>query len=77
MQSEADLFRLGKQVLGKNAGGLIARLYRANDRDITKTLRVIEQASSKESPREYIGRVLHPLEQHNFTQHRMIGGGYA
>jgi hypothetical protein len=59
--TDADLFRRGKQVLGQRAGGLIARLFRENRRDIRKTLAIIEMASTKENPLEYVGRILSPL----------------
>lgn len=61
--TQADLFRRGKQVLGKQAGGLIARLLRVNNRDIHRTLATIERAAQAENPREYIGRVLNPLQE--------------
>lgn len=54
---EADLFRRGKEVLGKNAGGLIASLRKSKG-SIPLARAAIEQASTKENPREYIGRVI-------------------
>lgn len=55
---DADLFRRGKEVLGKEAGSLIARLKRAKKGSIPQTRAALEQASTKENPREYIGAVL-------------------
>lgn len=68
MVSEADLFRRGKEVLGKNAGGLISRLFKAQGRSISMTLSIIEMAAKKENPREYVGRVLNPLEGTGFKE---------
>jgi hypothetical protein len=55
---DADLFRRGKQVLGQNAGGLIADLKRSQDGNISKTRAIIETASTKQDPRQYVGGVI-------------------
>jgi hypothetical protein len=55
---DADLFRRGKEVLGADAGSLIARLKKAKGGSIPHTRAAIEQASTKDNPREYIGRVM-------------------
>lgn len=55
---DADLFRRGKEVLGPDAGSLIARLKKSKGGSIPHTRAVIEQASTKENPREYVGRVM-------------------
>lgn len=55
---EADLFNRGKLVLGKDAGGLIARLLKAKKQSVPLARAAIEQASTKQNPREYIGAVL-------------------
>lgn len=55
---EADLYRRGKQVLGKNAGGLISDLRKSKGGSIPLARSAIEQAATKENPREYIGRVI-------------------
>lgn len=55
---DADLFRRGKEVLGADAGSLIARLKKAKGGSIPHTRAVIEQASTKDNPREYVGRVM-------------------
>lgn len=55
---EAELFRRGKAVLGKSAGGMIADLLKAKDGRVALARAAIEQASTKHSPREYIGRVI-------------------
>lgn len=55
---EADLFRRGKEVLGKDAGGLVVKLLKAKNGAVPLARAAVEQASQKENPREYIGRVL-------------------
>jgi hypothetical protein len=56
--AETDLFRRGKEILGNNAGGLISRLLQAKDRNVALARAAIEQASTKQDPREYIGGVI-------------------
>jgi hypothetical protein len=56
--AETDLFRRGKEVLGDKAGGMIAQLLRAKDRNIALARAAIEQASTKQNPREYIGAII-------------------
>jgi hypothetical protein len=55
---DAALFERGKQVLGKNAGGLIKQLKAAKDGNIALARAAIEQASTKQNAREYIGAVV-------------------
>ena len=55
---EAELFARGKEVLGNNAGGLIAKLLKAKESDVALARAAIETASTKQDPREYIGKVL-------------------
>jgi hypothetical protein len=54
---EADYFRRGKEVLGRNAGGMLAKL-RNHKGSIAQARAVIERASEKDNPREYVGRIL-------------------
>jgi hypothetical protein len=54
---EADYFRRGKEVLGPSAGGLLAKL-RDLKGPIAGARAVIEIASQKGNPREYVGRIL-------------------
>ena len=65
---EADLYRRGKRVLGDNAGGMIKNLLRAKDGNVALARSAIETASTKSSPREYIGAIIRsrdapPVEQ--------------
>lgn len=55
---EADLFDRGKKVLGTGSGGLIAKLLKSKKGSVPLARAAIEQASEKQNPREYIGRVL-------------------
>lgn len=55
---EKELFQRGKEVLGKNAGGLIKKLLAAKNGDAALARAVIEVASTKQDPREYVGAVL-------------------
>lgn len=62
LDPEADLFRRGKEVLGESAGGLIAKLFKAKDRSVAKARAVIETASTKQNPKEYVAAVLRTAE---------------
>jgi hypothetical protein len=55
---EVELFRRGREVLGKDAGGLINKLLAAKQKNIALARAAIEQASTKDKPREYIGAVI-------------------
>ena len=55
---ETELFRRGKQVLGKNAGGLITELLKAKDGKVALARAAIETASTKHDPREYVGAII-------------------
>lgn len=55
---DAELFRRGKEVLGKNAGGQIAKLKAAKGGNVALARAVIEQASTKQSAREYVAAAI-------------------
>jgi uncharacterized protein YdaU (DUF1376 family) len=55
---EAELFRRAREVLGKQGGGLTARLLAAKQKNIALARAAIEQASTKSDPREYIGAII-------------------
>lgn len=57
---EADLFARGKKVLGTGAGGLIAGLLKSKKGNVALARAAIEQASTKQNPREYIGAIVRP-----------------
>lgn len=51
---EKELFRRGRQVLGKASGGLIAQLLKAKQQDVSLTRATIETAATKHDAREYV-----------------------
>jgi hypothetical protein len=55
---DAALFERGKDVLGNDAGGLIAKLKKAKGGSIALARAAIETASTKQNPREYVGAVI-------------------
>ncbi|MGC2077132.1 MAG: hypothetical protein WA728_14080 [Xanthobacteraceae bacterium] len=55
---EKALFERGKEVAGQNAGGLIAKLLKAKGKNVALARAAIETASTKQNPREYLGRLL-------------------
>jgi hypothetical protein len=55
---ERELFRRGRQVCGKNSGGLIASLLKAKQHDVALARSVIETASTKHDPREYVAAAM-------------------
>lgn len=55
---EAELFRRGREVLGKQAGGLITQLLKSRGGNVALARSVIEVASTKGDPKQYLGGVL-------------------
>ena len=55
---EVQLFRRGREVLGENSGGLIANLLKAKGRSVALARSAVEVASTKDNPREYVGRII-------------------
>jgi uncharacterized protein YdaU (DUF1376 family) len=55
---EVELFRRGREVLGKQSGGLISKLLAAKQKNVPLARAAIEQASTKSDPREYIGAII-------------------
>lgn len=55
---EKALFDRGKQILGKNAGGMITNLLKAKRYDYTAAMQAIEDASKKQDAREYVGAAI-------------------
>jgi uncharacterized protein YdaU (DUF1376 family) len=55
---EVELFRRGREVLGKQAGGLISKLLAAKQKNVALARAAIEQSSTKSDPREYIGAII-------------------
>lgn len=55
---ETDLYRRGKEVCGKNSGGLIKQVLQAKKGSVPLARAAIEQAATKHDPREYLGGVV-------------------
>lgn len=55
---ETELFRRGRDVLGKDAGGMVAKLLKAKGGRIHEARSAIEMASGKSDPREYVGAII-------------------
>jgi hypothetical protein len=55
---EAELYRRGRQVLGKSSGGLITKLVKAKGGSIPLARAAIEQAATKGDASEYIARIV-------------------
>jgi hypothetical protein len=60
---EKELFRRGKEVLGKSAGGMITRLLKALAFDLDTVTRIIEEASQKFDAREYFAGAIQAAER--------------
>lgn len=52
--AEAELFRFGKSVLGKNAGGVIVNLRKACEYDDAYALELLQQAAEKHEPMAWV-----------------------
>lgn len=55
---DAEVFRLGREVLGKSAGGVIAKLRKSLKYDDVRTLEVVREAAGKDRPMEWVQGVL-------------------
>lgn len=51
-------FKRGKELYGKNAGGLLAKVKRALKNDLPRCLEFLDAAALTENPREFAGRVI-------------------
>jgi uncharacterized protein YdaU (DUF1376 family) len=56
---EAELFRRGRDILGKDAGGIIKKLLAAKDSSVPLARAALETASTKAVPREYVAAIIH------------------
>lgn len=55
---EVDLFRRGREVLGKSAGGMVKQLLDAKGGKVSDARAAIETAAGKNDAREYIGAII-------------------
>lgn len=53
-EEEKAFFKRGRELLGKNCGGLLATLLKTRNQDVKSALRIIETAATKLDPREYV-----------------------
>lgn len=53
-----QLYHRGRQLFGKSAGGLVKKLLTAQGGSVPKARAVLEQASERADPREYVGGVI-------------------
>lgn len=51
---EREYFKRGREVLGKNSGGLLATLLKCRRQNVQDAANVIEAAADKLDPREYV-----------------------
>jgi len=66
--AERELFDRGKQVLGKSAGGQIAKLKAAKGGNVALARAVIEAASTKENPAEYVAAAIRAGPRSGFAK---------
>lgn len=69
---EVQFFRRGKQLLGPSAGGFLRNLVSSKDGSIPLARAALEQASTKENPREYLGAIIRGRNQ-PANEHRLAG----
>lgn len=55
---DARVFSRGREVLGKQAGGLIKKLIDAREKNYALCIADLETASTKHSPAEWIGKII-------------------
>lgn len=55
---EAELYERAERVLGKNSGGIVSQLRKAKDGSIPLVRAIIETASTKHNPREYVNAII-------------------
>ncbi len=67
--TEKQVYDLGKSLLGKSAGGMITELRKFYEYDLLAVKSILDQASEKSSPREWIAGVLRHTEQPKTPHH--------
>jgi uncharacterized protein YdaU (DUF1376 family) len=60
---EKELFARGRELLGKQGGGLVANLLKTKGKNVALARAALEQASTKSDPREYIARIVNGPQQ--------------
>ncbi len=72
--AERDFFARGREVLGKSAGGQLAKLLKSKGGNVALARSALESASQKNSPSEYLAGAIRappakPLTEHQRAQH--------
>ena len=62
-QAERDYFARGRDVLGKSAGGQLAKLLKANGGNVSLSRSTLELAATKHKPAEFFARAIAPASQ--------------
>jgi hypothetical protein len=62
-QAERDYFARGRDVLGKSAGGQLAKLLKANGGNVSLSRSTLELAATKHKPAEFFARSISPTSQ--------------
>jgi hypothetical protein len=62
-QAERDYFARGRDVLGKSAGGQLAKLLKANGGNVSLSRSTLELAATKHRPAEFFARAVAPSSQ--------------
>lgn len=70
---EAELFVVGKKILGTRASGLIKKLIQAKNGNVALARAAIETASTKGDPREYIGAIVRGRDRDDEAARRARG----
>lgn len=70
--SEAEVFKLGKTVLGKNAGGVITNLKKHLNHDLKATHDLLLQAKAKENPMEWVQAAMRPVNWRDQPEYRGV-----
>ena len=61
--AEREYFSRGRQVLGKNAGGQLAKLLRSNGGNVSLSRSTLELAATKDRPAAFFARAVTPQAQ--------------
>jgi hypothetical protein len=62
-QAERNYFARGRDVLGKSAGGQLAKLLKANGGNVSLSRSTLELAATKHKPAEFFARAIAPASQ--------------
>lgn len=71
--AERELFQRGKEVLGKSAGGQIVKLLKSRGGNVALARAVIEAASQKHKPAEYVAAAIRQQESHSAKRVNHVG----